>query len=106
MGEEVTPSKLYSHFSDYLGMVRWGNKSFVVQKRGQPLARLISAKKVPPGGGGNRRFPRPKYKQVTPGQFRSRMADYLAQVRLCGQSVLITYHGEVVAIVKPVKEPK
>jgi antitoxin (DNA-binding transcriptional repressor) of toxin-antitoxin stability system len=101
--EEVKPSQLYGRIGEYLGRVRWGRESFVVKKRGQALAKLVPAGKVPPGKDGIRRFPRPEYIRVAPGQFRSQMSDCLAQVRIGGRSVLITYRGNVVAILKPVK---
>ncbi len=104
MKEEVrvTPSELYGHFGDNLGKVRWGDKSLLVQKRGRPLAQVISAEGVAPGMDGNRRFPSPEYKRVTPGQFRSQMTEYLARVRIGNQRFLITYRGKVVAIIRPV----
>jgi hypothetical protein len=97
----VTPSQLYRSFGDYMGQVQWGRKSFVVQRRGQPMARLT--REARPSKDGKFRFPRPKYEQVTPGEFRRRMGDYLAQVRFGGQRFLITRWGVVVAIVKPIK---
>jgi prevent-host-death family protein len=100
---EVKPSQLYGRIGEYLGRVRWGGETFVVKKRGKPLARLIPAKDIPPGSDGVRRFPRPEYIRVAPGQFRSKMADCLAQVRIGGRTVLITYRGSVVAILKPVQ---
>lgn len=96
------PSELYSHLGEYLGRVRWGGETFVVQKRGQRVARIISAGEIPPGRDGIRRFPRPDYVQVTPGEFRSRMSDYLARVRFGNQRVLITYRAKVVAVVVPI----
>jgi antitoxin (DNA-binding transcriptional repressor) of toxin-antitoxin stability system len=91
----VTPSELYGNLGDIFGKVRWGKKAFVIQKHGRPMARLLSAVE-----NGKRRYPRPEYLQVTPGQFRSRMSDLLAQVRYGNQKVLITYRGKVVAILR------
>ena len=99
---DVTTSELYSHLGEYLGRVRWGGQSFIVQKREQPMARLMPAKEIPSGKDGNRRYPRPEYLQITPGQFRSRMSDYLARVRFGNQRVLITYRKKVVAIMTPI----
>lgn len=100
---EVTPSELYRNLADYLGMIRWGGASFAVQKRGQTLARLISAQDVPPGKDGKRRFPRPQYrhKSITPGRFRSRMSEYLSRARFGKQSLRIESRGKIVAIIVP-----
>lgn len=104
----VTPSELYGHIGEILGMIRWGGKSFTIQKHGRSMAKLISAGEIRPSSDGKRRFPRSgsQYKQVTPGQFRSRMSDLLARVRFGNQRVLITYRGKVVAIVAPVSTPR
>jgi antitoxin (DNA-binding transcriptional repressor) of toxin-antitoxin stability system len=101
--DNVTPSELYRHLADFLGMVRWGGASFTVQKRGQALARLISAGDVPAGKDGKRRFPRPQYrnKAITPGRFRSRMSEYLSRARFGKQSVRIESQGKIVAIIVP-----
>jgi antitoxin (DNA-binding transcriptional repressor) of toxin-antitoxin stability system len=93
----ITPGELYGKFGDIIGQIRWGGESFTIQKHGQRMARLLSAEE-----NGKRRFPRPEYLQVTPGKFRSRMSDLLAQVRFGNQKVLITYRGKVVAIVRSV----
>ena len=93
----VTPGELYGHLGDILGQVRWGGESFTIQKHGRRMARLLSA-----GENGKRRYPRPEYVQVTPGEFRSRMSDLLAQVRFGNQKVLITYRAKVVAIMRSV----
>src|SRR5712692_6702293 len=45
-------------------------------------------------------------KDGPPVQFRSRMSECLAQVRIGGRSVLITHRGIVVAILKPVREQR
>lgn len=99
----VTPSELYKNLADYLGMVRWGGASFVIQKRGQMLARLTSAISVRPGKDGKRRYPRPEFrhKSITPGRFRSRMAEYLSRARFGNQSVRIESRGKIVAMLCP-----
>jgi hypothetical protein len=101
--DAVTPSELYRNLADYLGMVRWGGASFRIQKRGQTWARLTSPSEVRPGGDGKRRFPRPEYghKSITPGRFRSRMAEYLSRARFGKQSVRIESRGKIVAILCP-----
>lgn len=100
---EVTPSELYRNLADCLGMIRWGGASFTVQKRGEPLARLISAGDVPPGKDGKRRFPRPAFghKAITPGRFRRRMSEYLSRARFGRQSLRIESRGKIVAIIVP-----
>jgi hypothetical protein len=99
----ITPSELYRHLANYLGMVRWGGRSFTIQKREHHLARLISANEIPPGKDGKRRYPRPEYqhKPITPGQFRSRMSEYLSRARFGKQRVRIQSRGEIVAIIVP-----
>ena len=99
----ITPSELYRHLANYLGMVRWGGRSFTIQKREHALARLISAKEVRPGKDGKRRYPRPQYqhKRITPGQFRSRMSEYLSRARFGRQRVRIESRGKIVAIIAP-----
>ncbi|SRR6266513_1705483 len=99
----VTPSELYRNLAECLGMIRWGGASFAVQKRGQALARLISAGDVPAGKDGRRRYPRPQYrhKAITPGRFRSRMSEYLSRARFGKQSVRIESRGKIVAIIVP-----
>jgi antitoxin (DNA-binding transcriptional repressor) of toxin-antitoxin stability system len=103
MHNTVTPSELYRHFPDYVGKVRWAGKSFTIHKRGRVLARLISAEEISPGKNGKRRFPRPEYrhKPVTPGEFRSRMSEYLSLARFGRQAIRIESRGKVVAIVAP-----
>jgi hypothetical protein len=99
----ITPSELYRNLADHLGMVRWGAASFKIQKRGQILARLISAGEIRPGNDGHRRYPRPDYrhKAITPGQFRSHMSDWLAQSRFARHSIRIESRGKIVAIIAP-----
>ena len=101
--EVVTPSQLYRHLADYLGMVRWGGKSFMIRKRGQCLAMLVSSREVQPGKDGKRRFPRPEYqhKPITPRRFRSRMSEYLYQARFGKQKVRIESRGKIVALIVP-----
>jgi len=99
----VTPSELYSHMGECLKKVHWGRESITVQKRGRPIAKLVYATEVPPGKDGKRRYTSPEYQRATPGQFRSKMTDYLDMVRFGNRRVLITYHGNVVAIVKPIQ---
>lgn len=105
----LAPSVLYGHFGEIIGKVRYGDKSFTIQKHGRPIARLMCAEDVaedvPANRKGIRRFPRSKFGflQVTPNEFRSRMSDLLARVRFGNQRVLITYRGKVVAMVKPIK---
>jgi prevent-host-death family protein len=100
----ATPGELYGRLSEFLGRVRWGGETFTIQKHGRPMARLVSAEKVQPSRDGKRRFPRPDYLRVTPGEFRSGMSDLLAQVRFGNKNVLITYRGKVVAIMRPMGE--
>src|SRR5215472_3933453 len=99
----VTPSELYQNLADYLGMVRWGGASFIIQKRGQKLARLTSPNEIRPGRDGKRRYPRPEYrhKSITPSRFRSRMAEYLSRARFGKQSVRIESRGKIVAMLCP-----
>ncbi len=101
--EVVTPSQLYRHLADYLGMVRWGGKSIMIQKREQCLARLVSTAEVRPGKDGKRRFPRPEYqhKSITPRRFRSRMSEYLYRARFGKQKVRIESRGKIVALIVP-----
>jgi antitoxin (DNA-binding transcriptional repressor) of toxin-antitoxin stability system len=100
---EVKTTELYGKMGEYLARVRWGKESFVVKRRGKPLARL-DAQVIPPGRDGIRRFPVPEYLRATPAKFRSEMADYLTLVRKGGRKVLITYRGKVVAILKPLTD--
>lgn len=104
--DEITPNELYRHFPDYVGRVRWAGESFTIHKRGRRLARLISAGEIPPGKDGKRRFPRPEYrhKPVTPGQFRSRMSEYLSEVRFAKQAIRIESRGKIVAIIAPITD--
>jgi hypothetical protein len=101
--DAVTPSELYRNLADYMGMVRWGGASFRIQKRGQTLARLTSPIEVRPGRDGKRRYPRPEYRHqsITPGRFRSRMAEYLSRARFGKQSVRIESRGKIVAMLCP-----
>jgi antitoxin (DNA-binding transcriptional repressor) of toxin-antitoxin stability system len=104
--EDITPGELYRHFPDYIGRVRWAGESFTIHKRGRQLARLTSAGEIRPSKGGKRRFPRPEYrhKRITPGQFRSRMSEYLSQVRFAKQAIRIESRGKIVAIIAPLRD--
>lgn len=110
--EVVTPSQLYRYLADYLGMVRWGGKSFTIRKRNESLARLIPVEQILPGKDGRRRFPRPEYRhepisprqlrsQIKPRRLRSHMSECLYRVRFGNQRLRIESRGKIVAILVP-----
>jgi antitoxin (DNA-binding transcriptional repressor) of toxin-antitoxin stability system len=99
---EITPSDLYSHFSEVSNRVRWAGESFTITRREDVVARIVNAKERLPSDDGVRRYPRPEFSRMTPGEFRRKMKKHLEAVRYGGPKPLIVDRAnKIVMIVIP-----